>query len=190
MEALNKAGLVQFTAMITDKGWINPNTGGAWKAAITKILGDVAPDADVRTIDVDTAVRYFNNRNPGDLTPESLQTYAKRVKNAIANYISYIDNPAKYRAPARTPSVNGAKKSTSQTVAKSDITDVTVIEQPPPASHTPARMEPISLATEANLALPFPLRPGYLAQVVIPRDMTKAEAIRLCAFIQTLAVAE
>jgi len=187
MDALNKAGLVQFTAMITDKGWINPNTGAAWKAAIAKILGDVAPDADVRTIDVDTAVRYFNNRNPGDLTPESLQTYAKRVKNAIANYVSYVDDPVKYRAPARTPSANGAKKP-SQT-AKSDITDVTVVEQLSP-SPTPARMEPISLATEANLALPFPLRAGYLAQVVIPRDMTKAEAGRLCAFIQTLAVAE
>jgi hypothetical protein len=189
MNALNKAGLVQFTAMITDKGWINPNTGAAWKAAITKILGDVASDADVRTIDVDTAVRYFNNRNPGDLTPESLQTYAKRVKNAIANYVSYVDDPVKYRAPARTPSANGAKK-ISQTAPKSDITDVTVVEQLPPTSPTPARMEPISLATEANLALPFPLRPGYLAQVVIPRDMTKAEASRLCAFIQTLAVAE
>lgn len=188
MEALNKAGLVQFTAMITDKGWINQNTGSAWKAAITKILGDVAPDADVRSIDVDTAVRYFNNRNPGDLTPESLQTYAKRVKNAIANYISYVDDPVKYRAPARTPSTNGAKKSANAGVPKSEITDVTVIEQLPAAP--PARMEPISLATESNLALPFPLRPGYLAQVVIPRDMTKAEAGRLCAFIQTLAVAE
>jgi hypothetical protein len=190
MEALNKAGLVQFTSMITDKGWINPNTGNAWKAAIGKILGDVAPDADVRTIDVDTAVRYFNNRNPGVLTPESLQTYAKRVKNAIANYVSYVDDPVKYRAPARTPSANGTRKLAAQSAPKSDSTTEAVIEQPPPAAHTPARTEPVSLATEANLALPFPLRPGYLAQVVIPRDMTKAEASRLCAFIQTLALAE
>jgi len=37
------------------------------------------------------------------------------------------------------------------------------------------------------LALPFPLRPAFLAQVVVPRDMTKDEARRLCAFIASLA---
>lgn len=42
----------------------------------------------------------------------------------------------------------------------------------------------------ATLALPFPLRPGYLAQVVIPRDLTKAEADRLCAFVMSLAQKE
>lgn len=33
----------------------------------------------------------------------------------------------------------------------------------------------------------YPLRPDYLAQVVVPRDMTELEAERLCAFIKTLA---
>jgi hypothetical protein len=44
-----------------------------------------------------------------------------------------------------------------------------------------------AMATDLNLALPFPLRPNLLAQVVIPRDMTKDEAERLCAFIKALA---
>jgi hypothetical protein len=33
----------------------------------------------------------------------------------------------------------------------------------------------------------FPLRPGYLAQAVLPRDLTKEEAARLCAFLMSLA---
>jgi hypothetical protein len=37
------------------------------------------------------------------------------------------------------------------------------------------------------MAYPFPLRPGYLAQIVVPRDMSKAEADRLCAFVLSLA---
>lgn len=41
-----------------------------------------------------------------------------------------------------------------------------------------------------SLALPFPLRPNYLAQIVIPRDMTKMEADRLCAFVISLARSE
>jgi hypothetical protein len=38
-----------------------------------------------------------------------------------------------------------------------------------------------------TLCMPFPLRPGYLAQVVVPRDMTRDEAERLCAFVNSLA---
>jgi hypothetical protein len=38
-----------------------------------------------------------------------------------------------------------------------------------------------------TLCVEFPLRPGYRAQVVIPVDMTHAEAERLQAFIRSLA---
>lgn len=44
------------------------------------------------------------------------------------------------------------------------------------------------LATPTSLVLPFPLRPDFAAQIILPRDMTKAEADRLCAFIQALAL--
>ena len=37
------------------------------------------------------------------------------------------------------------------------------------------------------LVLPFPIRPKYLAQIVVPRDMTKQEADRLCAFVMSVA---
>lgn len=36
------------------------------------------------------------------------------------------------------------------------------------------------------LAVPFPMRDGVLVEVVIPSDMTKMEAERLCKFILTL----
>jgi hypothetical protein len=41
-----------------------------------------------------------------------------------------------------------------------------------------------------SICLPFPLRKGYLAQILVPMDMTKAEADRLCAFVQSLAKPE
>lgn len=44
-----------------------------------------------------------------------------------------------------------------------------------------------ALATSASLALPFPMREGYTAQIVVPRDMTHAEAQRLCEFVKSLA---
>jgi hypothetical protein len=193
MEALNKAGLNQFLKMLTEKGWVNSNTGGALKAAVSKILSEVAAEQDVRGIDVDMEVRRFNNLNPGDLSPDSLATYGKRVKLAISNYISYVEDPTKYKPPGR-PATNGnsAPKKTEKAVrntSNDNVTDVAVLEPIPAPAPVQPRAETF-IATEANLAMPFPLRPGYLAQVVIPRDMKKAEAARLCAFIMTLAVDE
>lgn len=38
------------------------------------------------------------------------------------------------------------------------------------------------------LTLEFPLRPGFLAMVQVPRDMTRAEADRLVQFVRTLPI--
>ncbi len=39
----------------------------------------------------------------------------------------------------------------------------------------------------ASIALPFPMG-KYLAQVVVPRDMTQDECDRLCQMLQTLVI--
>lgn len=38
-----------------------------------------------------------------------------------------------------------------------------------------------------SIANDYPLRPDYMAQIVVPRDMTEREAERLCEFIKSLA---
>jgi hypothetical protein len=40
------------------------------------------------------------------------------------------------------------------------------------------------------VSYPFPLRPGMLAQISLPADLTKAEAKRLAAFVESLAMDE
>jgi|PlaIllAssembly_1097288.scaffolds.fasta_scaffold1856607_2 hypothetical protein len=44
------------------------------------------------------------------------------------------------------------------------------------------------VVTDTALCLPYPLRPDFLAQVVVPRDMTIVEAERLCAFVLALVM--
>lgn len=49
----------------------------------------------------------------------------------------------------------------------------------------------IAAATQGDmLCLPFPIRGRTLAQIVVPRDMTRAEAERLCAFVMSLAAVD
>jgi len=44
------------------------------------------------------------------------------------------------------------------------------------------------MITTKSLCFDFPLRQDYLAQIVIPIDMTFIEAKRLCAFIESLTM--
>ena len=40
------------------------------------------------------------------------------------------------------------------------------------------------ITTATAYVLPFPMRTDFLAQIIIPRDMTNEEAERLCTFIK------
>ena len=197
MDDFNKAGLFQFVDMITAKGLVNVNTGNSWKAAVKKLLGDIPNDEDVRKIDVRSQVLRYNNQHPGELSPESLKAYEKRVAAAIQQYVSYKTDPSNYKSPSRGLSNGKSEKQEQRKKATANLGQATgaptaavTPEQPKPEVEHSAPKTIGGTSTGANLALPFPLRPGHLAQVVIPIDMTKDEADRLCAFIQTLAQAK
>lgn len=64
----------------------------------------------------------------------------------------------------------------------------TDIVKKPRKSRSLNRPKVEAVVTETALAMPFPLRPNFMAQVVIPRDITLEEVDRLCAFIKTLGV--
>jgi hypothetical protein len=44
----------------------------------------------------------------------------------------------------------------------------------------------IDVNGKAWLAMRFPLRPDFVAEIIIPRDLTSAEADRLAAFIKAI----
>ena len=175
----SKKALLKFLDTVVEKGLMNANTAGGLRAACTKILDDVEDDNDVRVIDVATAVIRYNNRNPGVLAPNSLAEYQRRVTRAIMEFVRYTENPAGYKPLSRT--IRGKK-----TEARAEKKEQIIHDQH--AQPTPTHQgSPIQSAT-AGLALNFPLRGDFLAQVVIPRDLNAEEAKRMCAFLMTLAM--
>ena len=195
METMSKGDMVAFVDMMTTKGWINSNTGGGYKAALSKVLGDVSGEEDVRKIDVKTQVLRYNNLNPGELSPASLKQYEKRVGQCIQHFISWKTDPTAFRPPQRVLSNgNGDKADKPKAKAKAatpalnaTATAVAAALDPPKEHELPKPA--VGTSTGQNLVLPYPLRPGYLAQIIVPLDMTKDEAARLCSFISTLAAA-
>lgn len=182
MDSPTKANVLKFIDFQISKGLVNVNTGNARKAACNKLLEALGNDDDLTNVDVRSEVLKFNNRHPGQLSPDSLGTYEKRVTSTLNEFKKYREDPTGYKGvTGRQTSTNGK---TDKKAKSSDATEITVIDMPPAA---PKQM-PTSAVTDTSLMMPFPLRPTFLAQLIIPRDLTKDEAARLCAFIQALAV--
>ena len=179
-DSYSKASLLKFLDTLADKGLANTNTANSYKVSANKILGDLAPDeeADVRRVDVETAVRRFNNRNPGLLSPKSLAEYQRRVTAVIKEFVRYTENPAGYKTAGKAVPI---KKTDSSAKAKERAKPVEGRPAPPAAP------QPFSPPPSIGLSLSYPLRPDFLAQIVIPRDMKTDEAKRLSAFVMTLA---
>lgn len=174
----SKNALMKFLDTVVAKGLMNANTAGGLKAACSRILDDLADTGDVRSVDVNTAVVRYNNRNPGVLSPNSLAEYQRRVSRSISDYVTWVENPAGFKPRARGASGKNGRKtenaSSGRTAAQPDMLV--------PSTHTAS-----PVPTVTGLPLNYPLRPDFLAQVVIPRDLTAEEARRMGAFLLTLA---
>lgn len=180
----SKQGLLNFIQYAADKGLVNGSSARLWRVAVAKLLVQLSPteDADIRTIDVDVVTRKFANRNPSALTPESLNTYRYRLATALQEFVAWTDDPVRYKPKGTTrkaQSTHTTGKSTKNHNGKKayDINDVVIDRHSgddPTVSH--------------SLPLPFPIRPDFLGQVVIPRDLTMDEARRIYAFLQTLTI--
>lgn len=177
----SRASLLTFLDTLGTKGLANANTAQSLRVSCGKILVDLsdAEEADVRKVDVGLAIRKFNNKNPGALSPSSLAEYQRRVTLAIREFDLYQGNPTGYKGIGRQPSrsENGEKP----TAKKKEP-----LSKGAPAKHA-ERGAPSAPTTSAGLSHTFPMRSDFLAQLVLPRDMKTAEAQRLCAFIRALA---
>jgi hypothetical protein len=173
-----KTALTQFCDTVGQQGLVKANTATAWRVACTRILEDVADGDDVRSLDLPSAVIRYNNRHPGDLSPSSLKEYQRRLELAIRQFTSYVNDPTGYKGYGRRlRKANGDRRPRNER----PVPKKSVVEEPKKDLAEPPRQ------VTPGLSLEFPMRPDFLAQVVIPRDMKVVEARRFSRFILTLA---
>jgi hypothetical protein len=173
----SKAALRTFLDVVSAKALVNANTVNGWKAAFTRILKEEPDATDVRTIDIKTAIRRYHNGHPGVLSPASLQQYERRLGIVIEEFTKYQDDPGAYKGRGRHPTTApGSAKKTGKII----VTGTGKLASS--GGSVSATGTVVS-----GLSLEFPMRPDFLAQVVVPRDMTKIEARRFTHFIMTLA---
>ncbi len=176
--------LMEFLHFVSDKGLMNSSTAQGYRVALSKIE-DVLTDQereDVRRIDADVAFQKFVNKNGTALSPNTVREYQRRVDSATLEFQKWREDPAGYK-PRGTTARRSSTAKEEKAPAKKRKGD-RERSDPKAALETPSVPEPV----KGMLEYPFPLRPDFLARVVIPRDMTKEEAERLTAFISALAV--
>ena len=184
----SKVALFRFIETAQRQGLFNPNTGAGYRAAASRLLDDVADGDDVRGIDVETAVVKYHNRHPGELAPESLRSYENRLRRLLAEFAKYNEAPADYKPRRRGVARGRVIRDVVESLGLSVVGRGDLAASEAAATGAGSAFDASSPTPSPSLAMSYPLRENFVAQVVLPRNLTTDEARRLCAFIRTLAV--
>lgn len=177
--------LFRFLDYVRAKGLMSPNTVESRKASANKVLGilDAEEAEDVTKLNLDEVVHRFNNLHGQKYTPDSLRSYKSRTKSAIDDFTRYLENPMAFK-----PGVQRREKKQANGPAQKKVHHLHApnVSTAPPVADRPTLMP----AASSNI-LPIPLRVDLTIHVQgLPFDLTQAEAKKIAAVIQAMAMIE
>ncbi|MDZ4257676.1 MAG: hypothetical protein U0974_02900 [Gemmatimonadales bacterium] len=177
--------LLAFLGHAADRGLMPTATAQALAVASRNIFSVLEPreQADLRGVDLDAATKRFVNKRARDFSPASLQEYGKRVHRAMAMFLKWKDDPANFSVKTRSTKAAAKAKQGRQNQGPTVIADSGQSQ----LSQLESTLE--SRTDSAGYQTSFPVRPGVVVTIGnVPDDLTIAEAERLTAFINMLAV--
>jgi hypothetical protein len=168
--------LLKFLDHAGDKGLMPAATAQALAVATRNVLGVLAEDekADLSELDLDAAIKRFNNKRARDFNPTSLKEYGRRVRRAVELFLSWREDPANFTIKTRTTTAPRKLEKGSG-------------HGEPAAREAPTEQVPDEVAGTYRSAVP--VRPGLVVTLLnIPYDLTDAEAERIGGFVRMLAL--
>lgn len=169
--------LLEFLDYLADKGLMAKATIAARKAAAGKVLGILSDEEshDVTKLNLDDVMTRFHNLEGKSYTPASLASYLSRVKSAVDDFSTYLENPLGFK-----PSVQTRDKRKPE--GKKEGPMPTHTEQKPSAERQEVK------APLSSSILPIPIRPDTTVFVQgLPYDLTEAEAGKIANVIRAMA---
>ena len=180
---MNDSGkeFVEFWDWAIAKGLMKKNTAKALATACRQVLSidEDWETKNISSLDVDGIINRFINLRSMNVTPEVLNTYARRFKQAVQLFIQYSRDPSDWKPRVQTSS-NPKPKATkfdriknsqgSQDTSETAVSDEKAFTSPPLVEY------------------PFPLRDNCIIRLKLPSDLKVAEVQRLAAFMQALAL--
>ena len=167
-------GLINFWGYVAEKGLMKPNTASVYRSACSQILGIEAgwETLDMRALDVPALLKRFENKRHSDFKPESLDVYKRRFVLAHRNFLEYVEDPGHWKPTAKT---RNRRKS-----------DPAVPQEPEEAIPSAPKTE--SKPGDDLIQYPFPLANYGTAWLRLPRELSRSDVRRICAFVTALGV--
>ena len=140
----------------------------SWKTACRSVISMQPPEVqnDIRKVDPKSAVMiYAGEHNP---KPKTAKEYQGRISAAIQSFTESLDEPGS-GSPSEEPPAKG--------IPLAQVMDKFV-------GRTSAKVNPQT----ASNTLTIPIRSDFLAQLILPYDITPAEARRLSRIIEALPI--
>jgi hypothetical protein len=169
--------LLEFLDYLAEKGLIAKGTASARKAAAGKVLGILSDDEarDVTKLDLDEVMGRFTNLEGKAYTPGSLSTYLSRIKSAVDDFNTYLQNPLGFK-----PSVQNREKRKPDT--KKDTQADTRVQR-----SVNDQAAKVSTPLSSSI-LPIPIRSDLTVFVQgLPFNLTEAEATKIANVIRAMA---
>jgi len=127
-----------------------------WMTAVRSVFSPLteAQKADVRVIDIPTAVELYAGQNSPK--PKTKKEYLGRAKAAVTSFLKSLEH--------------GGQESSAPQEEPTETLKVRIREK---------------VVSEAN-TFTVPIRKDFLAQFILPIDLTQDEAKRVCKLIEVL----
>jgi hypothetical protein len=180
-------GLIEYLDNLIARGKGSPGAINPLKIAFTKVMktvdGNNWQSVSVRGIDVDSYMDRFTNLTLGKYSSESLVAYKTRVGKVIGWYTRFLDTPGwepsiQRRAPRQNKDTDLI---TTPTPTEAPTSNPEAVQQPQPAT-------PPASSLPDFITYPYPLSNGQLVQISLPLKLSKTDAKRIGAFIESIAI--
>ncbi len=157
-------------------GITSPATARSRKLAAEHLLIQLKSHErlDLRLLDVDELCSRFHKLQGSTIRPENIQVYKERLCSALKDFVSWTSDPAGFQ------SVEGEKPEAVLVAARDTQGQAQAREElalnPPRSPHD---------------IFPIPIRDDLIVYLQnVPLDMTDAEARKIAAVVQALALPE
>ena len=191
------ASAVMYLDNLVDKGKASKGAINPLKIAFTKVMQaidgkDAWRDVPVQAIDVDDYMNRFANLTMGKYSAESLTVYKSRVKKVVEWYLMFLERPGwapeiQRRNRAGVTPAKAVAPASGAVVSEPAADPLLPTAAPAPVVQASAPAAPAQLPQAPDrVVYPFPLMDGQLVHISLPFNLSKADARRIGAFVESI----
>lgn len=171
-EDYTKNGLITYLRESAISGVLNPALARSRKMAAEQLLLHILPEErlNLRLLDVDLLCSRIHKLEDSSIRYEALNLYNSRLKSALADYFSWLEDPENFVSLASTNN-NSKNLNKKQTIEQKALEDIT-----------------LSNTYVQEGIIPIPIRKDLTIYIKdLPLDLSSQEANKIASVIKAYA---